>query len=114
LDEHSKTIQSSKQIRKRNYDDTTFIYDDSAPEDLPDWVYASEEDEKQKKGKAKESVRKPKRRRLTDYEDSIMYSEGEEHQTGESARIGEIRGAIVKEKRKDKYTEEEEKDEDDE
>jgi hypothetical protein len=62
---------------------------------LPDWAYASEEEEK---GKAKKS----KRRRLTDYEGSIMYSEGEEHQTGESARIGEIRGAIAKEKGKGK------------
>jgi hypothetical protein len=95
LDEHSTSIQSSKQTRKRNYNDKIFIYDDSAPEDLPDWAYASEEEEK---GKAKKS----KRRRLTDYEGSIMYSEGEEHQTGESARIGEIRGAIAKEKGKGK------------
>ena len=108
MDEHSTSIQSSKQTRKRNYNDKIFIYDDSAPEDLPDWAYASEEEEK---GKAKKS----KRRRLTDYEGSIMYSEGKEHQTGESARIGEIREAIAKEKGKEKgkekrieeYTEEE-------
>jgi hypothetical protein len=95
LDEHSTSIQSSKQTRKRNYNDKIFIYDDSAPEDLPDWAYASEEEEK---GKAKKS----KRRRLTDYEGSIMYSEGEEHQTGESARIGEIRGRSLKKREKEK------------
>ena len=108
MDEHSTSIQSSKQTRKRNYNDKIFIYNDSAPEDLPDWAYASEEEEKGK-------VKKSKRRRLTDYEGSIMYSEGEEHQTGESARISEIRGVIAKEKGKEKgkgkrieeYTEEE-------
>jgi len=104
LDEHSKSIQSSKLTRKRNYDDTLYFRNDPPPSGLPDWAYASSDEEKKQKkgkGKAKESATaKPKRRRITDYEQSIMYSEGEEHQTGESATTGEIRGAITREKKK--------------
>jgi hypothetical protein len=81
------------------------------PENLPDWAYASSEssDDVKGKGKAKEepkrkavkeSVRgKPKRRRLTDYEQSVLYEEEEEHRTGESARIGMIRGALEQSKK---------------
>src|SRR5277367_2798698 len=87
-----------------------YVVADSPPSDLPDWTYGSDEEERQKKkrkakGKAKESATKPKRRRITDYEESIMYSEGEEHQTGESARIGEIRGAIITGKREEEELE---------
>ena len=110
MDEHSKSNQSSKQIRKRNYDDMLYVVADSPPSDLPDWTYGSDEEERQKKkrkakGKVKESATKPKRRRITDYEESIMYSEGEKHQTGESARIGEIWGAIVTGKREEEELE---------
>jgi len=105
LDEHSKSNQSSKQIRKRNYDDMLYVVADSPPSDLPDWTYGSDEEERQKKkrkvkGKAKESVTKPKRRRITDYEESIMYSEGRNikpEKVQESVKFG---GQSLQEKEK--------------
>ena len=118
LDEHSKTIQDTQPVYKRNYNDAEFYREDSPPIGLPDWAYASaessEEIEQGKgKGKAKEGESKgkekekpkrkpekesarspPKRQRITDYEQSVMYSEEEEHRTGETATTGMIRGAL--------------------
>ncbi len=119
LDEHSKTIQDTQPVYKRNYNDAEFYREDSPPIGLPDWAYASaessEEIEQGKgKGKAKEreskgkEKEKPKRklekesarslskrqRMTTDYEQSVMYPEEEEHRTGESATTGMIRGAL--------------------
>jgi hypothetical protein len=51
--------------------------------------------EKPKRKARKESAgSKPKRRRMTDYDQSVMYSEEEEHRRGESATTGMIRGAL--------------------
>jgi len=65
LDEHSKSIQSSKLTRKRNYDDTLYFRNDPPPSGLPDWAYTSSDEEKKQKkgkGKAKESATaKPKK-----------------------------------------------------
>jgi len=118
LDEHSRTTKVSKTVIKRNYNDAEFHQNVPAPANLPDWAYASSEssgDEKvtnvssessedvKGKGKGKETKRKvtkesarrePKRRRVTDYEQSVLYDEEEEHRTGESARTGMIRGAL--------------------
>ena len=55
-----------------NYNDTIFIYDNSVPENLLDWAYVLKKEEKEK---AKKSARKPKRRKLTNYEDLIIYLE---------------------------------------
>ena len=41
-----------------NYNDIIFIYDNLVPENLLDWAYVLEKEEK---GKAKKSARKPKR-----------------------------------------------------
>ena len=83
LDEHSRSIQSSQIIRKRNYSTVTY-YDVTPPENLPNWAYYFE-------GEAKESEDKHKRRRVD--EPSIHL---EEHQTRESALMGKILGAIAK------------------
>ena len=68
LDEHSRTIQDTQPVYKRNYNDAEFYRDDSTPIGLPDWAYASatsaessEEIEQGKgKGKAKEGKSKGK------------------------------------------------------
>jgi hypothetical protein len=127
LDNHSKEIQSQP-TRKRKYDDTRFYCEDSPPEGLPDWAVSDEEEPKEKgkgkktmdwdfsdeeepkgkgkgkktkgKGKEKEKEKKvqAKRRRIADTEATILYSTDEEHRTGESAKIGELRGALKKSK----------------
>ncbi len=84
LDKHSKSIQSLQPTRERIYEKESF-YDVSPPEGLPNWTYYGEEEER--------SAVKSKRRKTTEYEGSE-----EEHQTGESAQMGEIRGAIAKAK----------------
>jgi hypothetical protein len=79
---------------------------------LPEWAYASSDfsEDEEEKGKAKEKEPKrkaakepvggePKRRKVTDYEQSILYDEEAEHYTGESARIGMIRGALKQSKK---------------
>ena len=107
LDEHSKSIQPFQPTRKRNYDES-YCHNVTPPEDLPSWAYKSEDEEEQEikqSKKGKQSAEKHKKRRVSDYEESLMYSEGEEHQTGESAHMGEIRGAILKEKTKEKAQE---------
>ncbi|KAF0530322.1 hypothetical protein F8M41_012301 [Gigaspora margarita] len=45
LDEQAKKISVLQQTRKQYYDDNAFFYDVPRPENLPDWVYVSEEDE---------------------------------------------------------------------
>ena len=99
MDQHSKSIQSTQTTRKCNYDDALYCYDKLPPESLPDWTYISEKEEKESKkgkkvvkGKGKEAEKTSRRRKITDYEESIMYTEDEKHHTGESARIGEIQG----------------------
>ena len=48
-----------------------------------------------KRKATKEPVRsEPKRRRITDYEQSVLYEEEEEYRTGESATMGMIRVAL--------------------
>lgn len=86
MDEHSKSIQSSQPTRERIYEKENF-YDVSPPEGLPNWAYYSNREEEEK------STAKPKRQKTTEYEGSE-----EEHQTGESVQMGEIRGAIAKTK----------------
>ena len=86
MDEHSKSIQSLQPTCKRIYEKEKF-YDVSPPEGLPNWAYYSNREEEE------ESAVKPKRRKTTEYEGSE-----EEHQTGESVQMGEIRGAIAKAK----------------
>jgi hypothetical protein len=87
LDEHSRSIQSTQITRRRNYATGTY-FDITPPENLPNWAYYFE-------GETKESAEKHKKRKVTEYEES-MYSE--EQQTGESALMGEVRGAIAKAK----------------
>jgi hypothetical protein len=113
LDSHSKTIQKQP-TRKRNYDDTRFVDETPRPENLPDWTYCSDmgEEEEQKgkgkqkeaakgKGKSKEQKKKlTKRRKTTDYEETVIYSTDEEHRTGETSKTGEIRGALKPKKSK--------------
>ena len=58
---------------------------------MPSWAYKSEDEEEQEikqSKKGKQSAEKHKRRRISDYEESFIYLEREEHQTGESAQIG--------------------------
>ena len=86
MDKHSKSIQSLQPTRERIYEKESF-YDVSPPEGLPNWAYYSNGEEEEK------SAVKPKRRKTTEYEGLE-----EEHQTGESAQMGEIRGAIAKAK----------------
>ena len=86
MDKHSKSIQSSQPTRERIYEKESY-YDVSPPEGLPNWAYYSIGEEEEK------SAVKPKRRKTTEYEGSE-----EEHQTGESAQMGEIREAIAKAK----------------
>jgi len=82
---------------------------------LPYWAIAFSESsksfEKRKgkgKGKEKEPKRKitkeaiksePKRRRLTNYKQSVFYGEEEKHHIGESARIGIIQSALKQSKK---------------
>ena len=107
MDGHSKTIQSSQPTRKRNYDDTQFTRGSSPPLNLPNWVYISDSDSNEEEGKGKgkgkqkekaekEEEKPAKRQRVADYEEVILYSTDEEHRTGESAKTGEIRGALEK------------------
>jgi hypothetical protein len=79
LDEHSKSVQGIQPTRERSYNETEF-YDVTPPEDLPKWAYFSDNEE----GK---SAIKPQKRKVIEYEEQ-----------GESALMGEIRGAIEKEK----------------
>ena len=64
-------------------------------------IYFRQRKIKERKRKNKKSVTKPKKRwRITDYRESIIYSEVEKYQTEKSARIGELREAIVEGKGK--------------
>ncbi|CAG8759974.1 12047_t:CDS:1, partial [Racocetra persica] len=45
LDENAKKISITQQTRKRFYNDIEFFYDASRPDDLPDWIYVSNEEE---------------------------------------------------------------------
>jgi hypothetical protein len=81
LDEHSKSVQGIQPTRERSYNETEF-YDVTPPEDLPKWAYFSG-------GEEEKSAIKPKKRKIIEYE---------EQEQGESALMGEIRGAIEKEK----------------
>ena len=104
LDEHSKSIQPLQTTRKRIYNDELYYHDSSRSKKLPNWTYSQKQEPKgkgKKKEKEKTKESPPKRRRVTDYEESVIYLEETEHQTGESARIGEIREAIIKEKEKE-------------
>ena len=114
LDEHSKSIQPLQTTRKRIYNDELYYHDSSRSKKLPNWTYSQKQEPKgkgKKKEKEKTKESPPKRRRVTDYEESVIYLEETEHQTGESARIGEIREAIIKEKEKETKESEESKSE---
>ena len=86
MDKHTVEIQHTKITRKRTYETATY-YDVTPPKDLLNWAYYSE-------GEAEESVEKHKKRKVA--EESSIYSE--EHQTGESAIMGEVREAVAKAK----------------
>ena len=90
LNENSKAIQGSQPTRGRNYNEVNF-YDAIPPEDLLNWIYLLEEEKKKK------STVKPKKQKITKYDESSE----EEHQIGESALMGEIKGAISEEKTKE-------------
>ncbi|KAF0443001.1 tubulin polyglutamylase ttll4 isoform x2: PROVISIONAL [Gigaspora margarita] len=89
LDEHSKLGLGSSQSHPRNYDDSRFFYVVSHPKDIPSWAYITSESENEKV-----SETSSKRRRVTDYDRSIMYSRNSELETGESSTIGMIWGAL--------------------
>ncbi|CAG8776281.1 5795_t:CDS:2, partial [Gigaspora rosea] len=82
LDEHSRLGLGSSQSRPRNYDDSRFFYVVSRPKDIPRWAYVTSESENDKV-----SETSTKRRRVTDYDRSIMYSRNSELETGESSTI---------------------------
>ncbi|CAG8593746.1 558_t:CDS:2 [Dentiscutata erythropus] len=79
----------SSQSRPQNYDDSRFFYLVSRPKDIPRWAYITSESENEKV-----SETSMKRRRVTNYNRSIMYSRNSELETGESSTIDMIRGAL--------------------
>ncbi|CAG8843561.1 33967_t:CDS:1, partial [Gigaspora margarita] len=62
-----------------------FFYVVNHPKDIPSWAYITSEFEDEKV-----SETSSKRRRVTDYDRSIMYSRNSELETGESSTIGMI------------------------
>ncbi|CAG8855050.1 27017_t:CDS:1, partial [Gigaspora margarita] len=82
LDKHSKLGLGSSQSRPRNYDDSRFFYIINHPKDIPSWAYITSESKDEKV-----SETSSKRRQVTDYDRSIMYSRNSKLETGESSTI---------------------------
>ncbi|CAG8653704.1 19127_t:CDS:2 [Dentiscutata erythropus] len=76
LDKHSRLGLGSGQSRTRNYDDSRFLYLVSCLKDIPRWAYVISESENEKI-----SETSMKRRRVTDYDRSIIYSRNSELET---------------------------------